>query len=486
MNGVTETPAPERRDRRLLLVWLVTALAVFLLMAGLGITMRLAQGELVRLSSATFYALMTMHGLGMAGALFSAGIAMLWYLASRHAAPSRTAMWVGYTLFTAGAAVLLVATLVGKFGAGWYALYPLPFLRATWPGWATGSAIVALMLMGLGWLVAQLDILRSLAAAHGVTRMFAWNLWRAPAGTPVPAAVLIAAVSATAGILGTIAGAATLMAYLFKWFAPATEFDPLLLKNSMFLFGHTIVNVAMYCGIGVVYELMPRFTGRPWKVSRTVAAAWNATLVFILFAYFHHLYMDFAQPLALQIFGQIASYGSAVPATAVTVLGLGGQLHRAGLRWSFVPAAFTLGFLGWVLGGITAVVDSTIAVNLVFHNTLWVPAHFHTYFLVGYVFILLGFVYLLLEARAERLARAALAVMTVAGYAFVLMFFLGGMRSVPRRFSGYQSIPYPDLAERATVLAGWGAAAGLLFLLGALLYCAALVLGRRGGAPSGR
>jgi cytochrome c oxidase subunit 1 len=238
----------------------------------------------------------------------------------------------------------------------------------------------------------------------------------------------------------------------------------------------------MYCGICAIYELMPRFTGRAWKVTRTVAVAWNATLFFILFAYFHHLYMDFVQPVALQIFGQVASYGSAVPATAVTVFGLGAQLHRSGLRWSFAPAAFTLGILGWVLGGITAVVDSTIAVNLVFHNTLWVPAHFHTYFLVGYVLILLGFLHLFLRSRAERLAGTGLAAMLAGGYTFVLMFFLGGLDSVPRRFASYATIPYPELAERAAELARWGAVGGTIFLLGALIFSASLVAGRRRAA----
>jgi len=482
MSARAETRDPAARDHRLVATWLTTMLAVFLLMVVLGITMRLSQGAVVSLSFPDFYAIMTMHGLGMAGSLFAAGIAMVWFVAARYARPSRAAMWIAYALFVAGAVALLVATLVGKFAAGWYALYPLPFLKATWPSWATGATIIALMAMGLAWLVAQLDILRALAAEYGIGRMFAWDRFRRQDGAPVPAAVLIAAVCAVAGILGTIVGAATLMMYLFKWFAPATEFDPLLLKNSMFMFGHTIVNVAMYCGICVIYELMPGFTGRPWKVTRTVALAWNATLLFILFAYFHHLYMDFAQPLALQVLGQIASYGSAVPATAVTVFGLGSQIHRSGLRWSFVPAAFTLGILGWVLGGITAVVDSTIAVNLVFHNTLWVPAHFHTYFLVGYVLILLGFLFQLLRSGAERLAKVGLAVMVAGGYTFVLMFFLGGMDSVPRRFATYQTIPYPWLVERATELAKWGAGAGSVFLVGALIFCGSLVLGRRRSA----
>jgi len=472
-------------DRKLIATWLVTALAIFLVMVVLGITMRLAQGTMLTLSPATFYAVMTMHGLGMAGTLFTAGLAMLWFVTARHASPSRSAMWVAYAFIVTGAVTLLIATLVGKFGPGWYALYPLPFLKATWPHWTTGTAIIALMLMGLGWLVAQLDILRALAAEYGVSRMFAWDRFRANAGDPAPAGVLIASISAVAGTLGTIVGAATFIMYLFKWFAPATEFSPLLLKNTMLMFGHTIVNVSMYCGICAIYELMPGFSGRPWKVTKTVSFAWNITLVFILFAYFHHLYMDFAQPGALQIIGQIMSYGSAVPATAVTVFGLVGQIHRSGVRWSFVPIAFTLGILGWVVGGITAVIDSTIEVNVVFHNTLWVPGHFHTYFLVGYVLILLGFVYQSLGTQAEKVAKTGLAIMIAGGYTFVLMFFLGGLNSVPRRFATYQSIPYPDLVKKATEFAGWGGIAASVFLLGALIYCASLVIGRRRSGAAG-
>ena len=36
----------------------------------------------------------------------------------------------------------------------------------------------------------------------------------------------------------------------------------------------------------------------------------------------------------------------------MTVFGLGAQLHRSGLRWSFAPAAFTLGILGWVCAAV--------------------------------------------------------------------------------------------------------------------------------------
>ena len=166
------------------------ALTLSDLMITLGITMRLAQGAVVPLSTPDFYALMTMHGLGMAGTLFSAGIAMVWFVAARHARPSRAAMWVAYVLFVAGAVALLVATLIGKFAAGWYALYPLPFLKATWPGWATLCCLPSFMRR---WMVRSRRecSTRSAAASRNtasrstpaaVAEGFAW--WNSPSKVP--------------------------------------------------------------------------------------------------------------------------------------------------------------------------------------------------------------------------------------------------------------------------------------------------------------
>jgi cytochrome c oxidase subunit I len=462
------------------LVWLITLLAVFVVMVLLGITLRLAQGAAVDVQPPTFYAIMTMHGLGMAGSLFSLGLVIVWYVTAQRCRPSMAVAWIAYVLFLVGAVGLLTATLVGGFGAGWYSLYPLPFVGTVWPNWATGTTIVSLMLLGVGWLILQLDLLRAMAARYGAGRLLAWDyLGGREPSEPLPSAVLVATMCTIAGTLGTISGAATLVMYLFKWLAPTTQFDPLLLKNTMFMFGHTIVNVTMYCGICAVYELMPTYTKRPWKVNRLVALSWNATLLFVLTAYFHHLYMDFAQAEALQFVGQIASYASAIPATAVTVFGLGSQLYRSGVRWTFAPLAMATGIVGWVIGGIAAVVDSTIAVNRIFHNTLWVPGHFHTYFLVGFVLVALGFAHHLVQSRAERTAGIGLAAMLAGGYGFLLMFYLGGMSSVPRRYASYAAIPFGSIAKTGTHLALYGGVSASLFLLGLLTFYLSLVLGGR-------
>ncbi|MEO8601309.1 MAG: cbb3-type cytochrome c oxidase subunit I [bacterium] len=476
---VDDSHSTEPAVRTVMVLWFGTILAVFAVMIIFGITMRLEQSQTLEVGIPMFYALMTMHGLGMVGATFSAGLAMIWFITARYAKPNVALMRFSWGVFTLGALGLLAATLVGRFGAGWYALYPLPFQNPTWPQWSIGVAIISLMLLGVSWLVCQLDILRALAGRYGASKLLGWQYFSAAKPTEeLPPSVLIVVICAAAGILGTLAGAATFVIYLFKWLAPQTNFDVLLLKNTMFLFGHVIVNLAMYCGIAAVYEFLPSYTKRSWSLNRVTVLAWNTTLIFILGAYFHHLYVDFAQPTALQYAGQILSYLSAIPATAVTVFGVGSQVFGSGLRWTFTPLAFFLGILGWVIGGIAAVVDSTIAINQIFHNTLWVPAHFHTYFLVGFVFIMLGFAHRFVASNAERLATGSLWAMVVGGYGFVLMFYLGGLSSVPRRYANYGALSFGSIAETGAHLALGGAVFAVIFLLGIIGFYVSLAKGR--------
>ena len=62
--------------------------------------------------------------------------------------------------------------------------------------------------------------------------------------------------------------------------------------------------------------------------------------------------------------------------------------------------------MGWAIGGVAAVIDSTVMVNTRFHNTLWVPAHFHTYYVMGVVLMILGTVFHLADRAVEDCRRA--------------------------------------------------------------------------------
>ena len=129
-----------------------------------------------------------------------------------------------------------------------------------------------------------------------------------------------------------------------------------------------------------------------------------------------------------------------------------------------------LGIMGWGVGGIAAVIDSTVEVNFHFHNTLWVPAHFHTYYLMGVVLIILGFIDHAgkeisgLEESPWR-SRLIVVLLLIGGYGFLSVFYWGGAHSVPRRFA-----IYPLEVAQGTLYAKIAVGFISVLLLGILLY----------------
>jgi cytochrome c oxidase subunit I len=480
----------EQAIRRVTQFWVWTIPVLFLVLVLLGLTMRVGQAGIIDADPRDFYAVMTLHGLGMAGTAFVAGFAGVTYLLAHYVRVSLLIAWTMYILTILGVVGLVVACLMGKFGPGWYLLYPLPFITGgAWPDWATGLAVLSLIVLGVAWLLGQVDVFRALITKFGLTNALGWQYLRkeTAARVEVPPIVLISAAACLVpGILTTIDGAVLLMLYLFKWFSPSLTLDALLLKNMVFLWGHTLVNITMYLGLAMVYELLPKYTAKPWKTNAVVAISWNTVLFLVLFAFFHHLYMDFAQPVSLQYIGQVASYLSAVPATVVTVFGVIGQVYRSGIQWRFVPLCFFLGIIGWVIGGFAAVVDSTITVNSAFHNTLWVPAHFHTYFLVGYFLMLWGFFYEFSGSAREKLAKAGLWLLVAGAYGFLFMFYLGGALGVPRRFSAYSAIPIPSLAASSERIALIAAAFVVVLIVGLLSVFGVIYGGLASRSPSSK
>jgi cytochrome c oxidase subunit 1 len=240
-----------------------------------------------------------------------------------------------------------------------------------------------------------------------------------------------------------------------------------------FFFGHTLANITLYCSVGWVYALLPEFTGREWKTNKVLVYAWNATFSFILFAYFHHLYMDFVQPLSMQYAGQIASYLSAIPATAITMFGVIVQLYHSKIKWSIIPLMFLLGMAGWAIGGFAAMVDSTIAINKVLHNTLWVPAHFHTYTLMGIVLFIFAFLFYLFSAKndqkEDKIAKTGFWLFIIGSSGFLLMFYLGGLSSIPRGYARYSGINIKNMHITAVYLAQISVFFIILLLIGLLI-----------------
>lgn len=470
-------------QKKLAILWGITFLILFPLLIVLGLLMRMEQGQLIAMADPnTFYALMTLHGLGMAGVLFSVAFSGLWYLIATRVSSLKVSVgYLVYVMIVIGALGLTYATLMMRFAAGWYMLYPLPFKGASWSLDSIKLASLSLLLMGLGWLVGILHLLYSLSKRYGgFFNLLGWQyLGRKKEPKKLPSIVLIATVSLVPGVIAFLAGAVLLILYLLQSFEPAMSFNPLMLKNLTFFFGHTLVNITLYCGVGWVYALLPEFTGREWKTDKVIVWSWNATFFFILFAYFHHLYMDFAQPLPLQYLGQFASYFSAIPATAITMFSVIAQFYHSKVKWNVFPLMVLLGMTGWAIGGFSAVIDSTIAFNRVLHNTLWVPAHFHTYMLAGVVLFILAYLFYLFSGKEihnkDRVAKTGLWIFIIGASGFLSMFYLGGMFSVPRRFANYTGIEAERVKETGALLAKWAVLFISIVLVGLLVMYVSLI-----------
>ena len=449
------------------LLWILIMLALFPTLALLGLVMRMTQSNMVVLAPEYFYAVMTLHGVGMVGLWYVAGMAGVSYILTRYV---RITPWVnkvamGFTV--TGVAMLIVCTLIGKYGPGWYFLYPLSIMSAdVWADWATATFLIAVGILGVGWTLWSLDLLRAIASRYTLPRALCWHMLRGKTEPDVPPVILISTVSVIGALTGLVAAVILLALYAFEYFSGGTKNDALVMKNLVFLFGHLLVNITLYYGVAMVYELIPAYCGRPWKNSRYIAIAWNCVLVLVLLAYFHHLYMDFVQLRWLQVVGQITSYMSSIPAAVMSIFGTLAIVFRSRMQWGLSSLFLFLGVLGWAVGGIGAVVDSTIAVNVLFHNTLWVPAHFHTYFLMGCVLMILGGAYhislhLSSVPESRKTTMLIVTLMCIGGYGFVMMFYLGGAHSVPRRFATYPEdfpagVSYASLATMfvAVFLAG--------------------------------
>lgn len=458
--------------RSLTMVWGALFLVLLPILGLLGLFMRAYQSQALQdlmIDSGWFYASLTLHGLGLVGLSYAVSFVAMLYALSQHIRINTGVLWFSTILSVIGV-VLLVVNFLLRFSPGWYFLYPLPFNSAG--GWASYTAdifLVALAVLGVAWLIWELELLRAIASRYSLSHALGWHYLKGAIAPELPPVVLVALVCGIAGTVAMLAGVAMLI-FLFVHRFSGSMVDPLVVKNLTFFFGHTLVNLAMYHAIGVLYAVFPSYSGHAWKASVPLIVAWNFVLFLVLFAYFHHLYMDFAQPRWVQILGQIASYGVSIPAAVVTILGTLAQVYRRPVRWTLASSLLFLGTLGWAVGGVAAVLDSTVAVNFRFHNTLWVPAHFHTYMLVGLVFLLLGFVAHLtheLSGIAERvwLVRATVASLLAGGYGFVLMFYLGGAHSVPRRYA-----IYPPEVEVGATLAMAALPFVVLIVLGLLLY----------------
>ena len=459
--------------RRIMWVYVSTGLAIFAGMAIVGLLMRAEQAHIIAFSPGLFYALLTLHGTLMILAVVVASMGMLWYLLRSEGYMDERVAYCAYGIMAVGIAAIVVSVVGGGFGGSWTYLYPLPFVNPSWTEWSIGAFLIGIALVTLGWNVWCIQVLGFVLLKHGGYRAaFAWDVVFHPkafaaSGKEAPSLPALAALVVSLSGLITAADGITIgVALVVHWIDSKVTLDPLWAKNLTYYFGHELANLAMYMAVAAVIIGLPRYTHRELRTSPMWVIAWWATLVFVSLAAFHHFYYDFVQFQPLQYIGEIASYSEALPVAIVTIFSGLALVYRSRMRWTMGSLFIYAGLVGWVVGGIGALIDATIPFNMVLHNTLWVPAHFHSYLLEGVLLFIIGWVFMMLEDRSGKVT--SILIRFIAGIGvfgggalFLIGFYVAGANGVPRR-EAVQPPPGPHVAA-------WATLGALLLLLGLIV-----------------
>ncbi|MEO8856884.1 MAG: cbb3-type cytochrome c oxidase subunit I, partial [Burkholderiaceae bacterium] len=378
-------PADEalsRGERIVFNLYVVSVLLVFVLMMLFGISMRMAQSTWIGVPLNVFYQLMTAHGAAMVGTIGLASTVVMWFFLRKYVRLSLAIFTTQYVLYMLGAVAILAAVFVGGYAGAWTFLYPLPVHSMNvWSANAAALFMLGYLLIGVGFLLFYLDAMLALIRVYGnLGRALGLQwLFRGEIDKSHPKTVVASTMVAIANSLGILAGAVVLVMCLVNIYFPTIGLNALVVKSLIYLFGHMFINASIYMSVIAVYELLPRYSGRPYPISRAFLWSWASSLVMVLIVFPHHLFMDYAMPFWMLVMGQIISYCAGLPVFTVTAYGALTNVYRSGIRWRMPAMLLMLSMFGWAAGIVPAIIDGTISVNRLMHNTQWVPGHFHFY-----------------------------------------------------------------------------------------------------------
>jgi cytochrome c oxidase subunit 1 len=441
---------------------ILTSTVIFLVAGCLGGLLRQSQAGIDRLSPGTWYAIMTAHGL--AAFVGWAGFALMgisWWvleesgfpLGPRALALAETTYWT----MVAGVAGVVATTLSLGFGGSWVFLYPLPFHSAgEWNELATGLFAASVLLVGvsiLAWCGSILTTVLapssherggSLGARLGATLGFGYVSPRfATTKRPVPYAVIPLTVIAIDMIIATIPFAALLVEMIVQAIDPSIGIDPLFAKGVLWWFGHPVVYLLLFPAVAVLYHLVPRYAGRPLVAGRLIVLAWLIAVIVNVIIGAHHMYLDFpsgsAQPV-ISTMMQPLTFAIVTP-SALSLYSLCATIWGTKLKWTIPMQFLFVAMCSWLIAGLQGLINATIVLDLVVHNTLWIVGHFHNMALLNIGLVILAAMYAFLPDLigrpwySERLARWHLVLTTVGGYGSVIPWLIQGLDGAPRRWA---------------------------------------------------
>jgi cytochrome c oxidase subunit 1 len=426
-----------------LIKWNAVAGVVFLAVGGvLGLMVALTRWPAVHLLPAEwFYLILTAHGLDVLllwiiffeiAVLYFAGAVLL---SSRLAAP-RVA-WAAFALMLIGGIVTNIAVLQGG-STVMFTSYP-PMVAA--PHFYLGLILFAVgALVAIGVFFGTLVIAREERTYNGSVPL-----------------VTFGAITAAIIAVFTLASGAIILIPTFLWSVGiVTTIDPLLYKLVWWAMGHSSQQINVSAHVAVWYAIAAIVLGAKPISEKVSRMAFFLYILFLQLASAHHLMVEPGLSPEWKVFNTSYAMYLAVLGSMIHGMTVPGSIEAAqrakgfnrGLfEWlrkapwgnpAFAGMFLSLVMFGF-LGGISGVVLGTEQINLIMHNTLYVPGHFHATVVTGTTLAFMAGTYILVpivlqrEIRFPRLARWQPYVFGLGAAGISLFMMAAGTLGVPRR-----------------------------------------------------
>jgi cytochrome c oxidase subunit 1 len=252
--------------------------------------------------------------------------------------------------------------------------------------------------------------------------------------------------------------------YHFGIFDPALGGDPVLFQHLFWFYSHPAVYIMILPAMGVISEVVCTFS-RKKPASYAAIAVSSLGIAFVGFGTWgHHMFVAGISEFDANVFGVLSMFVAIF--SAIKVVTWVATMHRGSIHFN-TPMLYFFWFLFlFVFGGMTGVAVATQSLDVHWHDTYFVVAHFHFIMVGGTLTAFLAAAHYWFPKMFGRLYSERMGLLTsfAVFVGFVFTFFpqfLLGNAGMPRRYYNY-----PPRYQWLHVLSTGGAwlLAGALFL----------------------